>query len=268
MKFCKAKALPLIVFFVGLTTRAVGTTAFVVPKPWMAKRTFGRITAGDASPEGKALLMSSSTGETEVERLLRMARELRAQAEESEKKVHEQLADKKADQESRLGTLLNNLFYDGSKGNDIGKVGTAINEKSVIVERLRSKKPSVDTLEKFVDWLDDRRDVALGNEHVEARGDQFINIRSDKDEAEAERLDNLTSHLLDALEVIDSENKKEDGHLGGGHNAADLRQRLSEKRRKRDAQFLERQASFQEAQTIKKGKSKYEYHDEFLDNLD
>eukprot|EP00536_Pseudo-nitzschia_multiseries_P014842 jgi/Psemu1/311450/fgenesh1_kg.774_\ len=266
MKLYTAKALPLIVLFVALTTRVVRTTAFVVSAKGASRSTC--IIADDAYPESKALFMSSSTGESEVEKLLRMARELRAQAEESEKKVHEELADKKADRESRLVTLHNQLFYDGTKGNDIGRDGTPINKKAVIVERLRSKKPSIETLEKFVDWLDDRRDIALGNEHVEARGDQFVNIRDEKDEAEAERLDNLTSHLLDALEVIDSENKKDDGHLGGGHNASDLRRRLSEKRRKRDAQFLERQAALREAQSIKKGKSKYEYHDEFLDDVE
>lgn len=205
--------------------------------------------------------MSSSTGETEVEKLLRMARELRAQAEESEKEVHEKFADKKADRETRLGNLLNYVFYDG-------KATTVINEKAVVLERLRSKEPSKDTLEKLVVWLDDRRDVALGNEHIQSRGDAFVSARGKKDEVEAERLGDLIIQLLDALEAIDSENRKEDGHLGGGHNSADLRQRLSEKRRKRDEQFLERQASFREAAAIKKGKSKFEYHDEFLEDSD
>uniref|UniRef100_A0A7S4AUW3 Uncharacterized protein n=1 Tax=Pseudo-nitzschia australis TaxID=44445 RepID=A0A7S4AUW3_9STRA len=278
MKSCMATALPLVLL-VSLTTQAARITAFVVPaietpratSTATATSTSGRvILVGDANPKKKGFLMStsSSTGETEVERLLRMARELRAQAEESEKKVHEKLADKKADSEVRLGTLLNHLFYDGTKGNDVGKAGTVINEKCIVVERLRSKKPSIETLEKLVDWLGDRRDVALGYEHVEARGDAFVNVRGKKDEVEAERLGNLTFLLLDSLEVIDSENRKSDGHLGGGHNSADLKRRLSEKNRERDEQFLERQASFREAQSIKKGKSKYEFHDEFLDDYD
>jgi len=250
------------VLFVSLMTRAARTSAFVVPTTETTS-----ISGSSHRSYGK-LYMSSSTGETEVERLLRMARELRAQAEASEKEVHEQQLDKKADREARLGTLLNQLFYDGTKGKDIGKVETAINKKSLVVDRLRSKKPSIETLERFVDWLDDRSDVALGNDHVEARGDKFVNVRGEKDEEEAERLEMLILSLLEALEVIDGENRKADGHPGGGHVSSDLRQRLKEKRRKRDEQFLKRQASFREAQTIKEGKSKYEFHDEFLDDLE
>jgi hypothetical protein len=209
----------------------------------------------------------STTGETEIEKLLRMARELRAQAAESENEAKEKLADKDADKKTKLGGLLNHLFYDGSKGHDVGKPETAINAKSVVVQKLRSKNPSVDTLEKFVDWMDDRRDVAMGYEHVASKGDgAFAYVKREKDEPEAERLFTLTENLLDALEVIDGEPDKSNGHLGGGNLAKDLRQRLRSKRRERDDQFLERQNSIVEAQTIKEGKSKYEYHDEFLDD--
>ena len=215
--------------------------------------------------------LMSSKGETEVEKLLRMARELRAQAEESEKQVHEQLEDKRADKEVRLGGLLNFLFYDGTKGKDVGGPDTAINNRSVVVEKLMEKNPSRATLEQFVDWLDDRRGLALGYEHVEQKEDgTYANVKGREDRAEADRMFALTETLLDALEVIDSnpQKKKNDGHLGGGDNATSLRQRLRAKRRENDEQYLERQQSFVEAQTIKEGKSKYEYHDEFLDDRD
>lgn len=215
------------------------------------------------------LFMSTQSGETEVEKLLRMARELRAQAEESEKEVSEKQADKKADKEARLGGLLSHLFYDGTKGEDVGRPGTAINDRTVVVEKLRSKNPSVETLEQFVDWIDDRRDNALGHANVKSDGSgKFKSVSGQANQAEADCLFELTERLLDALEVIDGEQHKNNGHLGGGNHAADLRQRLREKRRERDTQFLERQNSFVEAQTIKKGKSTYEYHDEFLDDLD
>jgi hypothetical protein len=209
--------------------------------------------------------------ETEVEKLLRMARELRAQAEESEKQVTEKIMDKKADKETRLGGLVNYLFYDGTKGKDVGTPDTAINSLSVVVTNLKSKNPSVDTLEKLVEWLDDRRDLALGNEHVESKGDGgYASVKGRKDLAEAERLNMLTMTLLDSVEIIDKEpnHKKEKGHLGSGNCSEDLRSLLREKRRVRDEQFIERQKSFVEAQTIKEGKSKYEFHDEFLDDLD
>jgi len=216
---------------------------------------------------------SSGSGETEVEKLLRMARELRAQAAESEKEVSDKRADTKADNETRFGSLTNLLFYDGTKGKDVGRSETAINHQNVVVKKLRSKNPSMTTLEKFVDWLDDRRDTALGYERVTETGDgTYAATRGTKDEAEADRLFRLTDRLLDALSIIDeqpSQSSSNTGHLGNGRSASDLRQRLSEKRRERDSQFLERQQSFVDAQTIKEGKSKYEYlESDFLRDRD
>jgi len=253
--------LALVALISLIATKVVRTTAFVVVSK--APSAVSRTTAGSKTMRFMGV---QSTGETEIEKLLRMARELRAQAEESEKEVKVKNADKKANKEDRLGGLLNHLFYDGTKGDDIGTPGKNINQPPIVVERLKSKKPSVDTLEKFVDWMDDRRDQALGNEHVESKGGgAFGNVRSKKDDAEAERLYHLTERLLEALEVIDSENNPDDGHLGGGRNSADLRQRLKQKRRVRDSQFLKRQNAFVEARTIKEG-SKYEYNDATKDD--
>jgi len=208
-----------------------------------------------------------TSGETEVEKLLRMARELRAQADESAKEVHEKKADSRADQETRFGSLLNLIFYDGTKGKDVGTAEKPINQQKIVVTKLQSKNPSKVTLEQFVDWLDDRRDLALGYEQVSEKSDgTYANVRGKKDEAEADRLFRLTEVLLDALAVIDKQPAKNDGHLGGGNNASDLQQRLRSKRRQRDSQFLERQKSIVDAQTIKEGKSSYEFHDEFLDD--
>merc|ERR1712194_533344 len=142
------------------------------------------------------------------------ARELRAQAEESEKQVQEKFADKKV----RLGGLLNHLFYDGTKDKDVGTPDIAINALSSVVTKLRSKNPSVETLKQLMNWMDGRRDIALGNEHVESKGDgRYAAIKSQKDLVEAERLNMLIAALLDALEVIDNEKdpnqKHEKGHL-------------------------------------------------------
>lgn len=242
------------------------TTAFVV-----SSSTPGAVLLKTASSRSTETMLSMSEGETEIEKLLRMARELRAQAEESEKEELEKFENKQASKEVRLGGLLNTLFYDGSNGKDVGTSATAINAQSAVVTTLKSKNPSVDTLEQFVDWMDDRRDVALGNENVDKKGDGgYAAIKRTKDDAEAGRLNTLIESLLDSLEVIDNDKKfiHEKGHVGSGHTADDLRTRLRGKRRVRDEQFLERQQSFVDAQTIKEGKSKYEYHDEFLDDLE
>jgi len=260
-----------LVLFVSLMTQAVRTTtAFVVStKGAVLPSSPATTTTSRTNHNHQVLFMaggsSSTGGETEIEKLLRMARELRAQAEESEKEVVLQQADKKADRVTRLDGLLRHLFYSGNANDESSNINTL----PIIVERLRSKEPSKDTLEKFTDWLDDRRDNALGNEHVEAKGDKFVSVSGEKNEKEADRLRSMIDGLLDALEVIDNDEmksmKKDDGHLGGGQNSANLRQRLKEKRRVRDEQFLERQASFLEAQSIKKGVTKYEYNDEMLD---
>ena len=164
-------------------TRAMRTTtAFVIPSNLIGSA----ISSKTSNPTSSTIL--SMAAETEVEKLLRMARELRAQAEESEKQVQEKVADKKADKEVRLGGLLNLLWYDGTKGPDVGTPDMAINALSSVATKLRSKNPSVDSLEQLVDWMDERRDIALGNEHVEKAGGGYASIKSQKDLAEAERL--------------------------------------------------------------------------------
>lgn len=238
-----------------MITHAVRTTAFVVTKG-----------TSSSNRNKNNVLRLSSTGETEVEKLLRMAKELRAQAEQSEKNVHVKLADQKTDRNARLDGLVKHLFY--------GDGGTSIHGQAIVVQRLRAKKPSMDTLEKLVDRLDDLRDTALGYEHVETNNDKFERVSGEKNEMEALRIDTLTEGLLGALQVLDDEFQKkkkggtvtvsELGH-GGGKSSKELRQRLKEKRRERDEQFQERQKALREAQSVKKGKSKYKFHDEGLD---
>jgi hypothetical protein len=264
MKSCTVNSLAFVVLISLLSSRAVRTsTAFVVVSK-QAPQSEARTTI--ASRETRLFV---SSGETEVEKLLRMARELRAAAEQTEKEVVGQRDDRKADKEAKFGSLLNYFFYDGSSGKDVGTPETPINDQKVVVDKLLSKQPSKETLQQFVEWIDDRRDIALGNEHVESKGDgKYAAVRSKKNPAEAERLFELIERLLNALEVIDKHQHGNDGHLGGGENAELLRRRLRGKRRERDEQYLERQKSFVEAQRIKEGKSKYEYHDEFLDDLE
>lgn len=268
-------AIAVWISLMAATMPAKTTTAFVATSSNSPRGTMAACTTATARSNTALFVTSSGSGETEVEKLLRMARELRAQAAESAQEVQEKRADDKADQETRFGGLLNLLFYDGTKGKDVGTPETAINHQNIVVTKLRSKNPSKVTLEKFVDWMDDRRDTALGYERVGENADgTYAHIRGTKDEAEADRLFRLTERLLDALAIIDEQpaHSSSSGgatyHLGDGHSASDLRQRLRQKRRERDAQFLDRQKSFVDAQTIKEGKSKYEYHDEFLDDLD
>jgi hypothetical protein len=202
-------------------------------------------------------MLMSTTGETEVEKLLRMAKKLRAQAEESEKEIHVELADKKAGRDGKIDELIDHLC--DSSGN--------VYRQSSVVERLRKKKPSLDTLEKLVDRLDYQRDVALGNKHVQAKNDKFVSVSGEKNEIEAERLNTLTDVLLNALEELDGEFQARSKTDSTTTVSKELRLRLSEKRRERSEKYQERQESLREAQTIKKGQ-KYELHDENQEKLD
>jgi hypothetical protein len=202
-------------------------------------------------------MLMSTTGETEVEKLLRMAKKLREQAEESEKEIHVELADKKAGRDGKIDGWIDQLC--DSDGN--------VYEQSIVVERLRAKKPSMDTLEKLVDRLDYQRDCALGNKHVESKDNKFVSVSGEKNEIEAERLNILTDVLLNSLEVLNGEFQARSKTDSTTTVSKELRLRLREKRRERDEKFQERQESLREAQTVKKGKT-YEYHDENQEKLD
>ena len=199
---------------------------------------------------------------SEVELLLKKARELRAQAEQQELQVHVELAEKKAAADAHFDGLIDFLF----SGHDV-------------VEQLRKKKLSMDTLEKIIERLDERHVAAMGQEHVEAirlhrEGDpigvevvEFSRVTSPRDDNEAVYIGALIDCLLEAVSVLDGDLAKKKGgvsnlwksvthvessHWGGGHGAENLRRRLQEKRRERDEQFLERQEELYEAQRVYK----------------
>ena len=193
---------------------------------------------------------------------MKKARELRAQAEQQELQVHVELAEKKAAADAHFDGLIDFLF----SGHDV-------------VEQLRKKKLSMDTLEKIIDRLDERHVAAMGEEHVEAirlhrEGDpigvevvEFSRVTSPRDDNEVVYIGALIDCLLEAVSVLDGDLAKKKGgvsnlwksvthvessHWGGGHGAEDLRRRLQEKRRERDEQFLERQEELYEAQRVYK----------------
>ena len=191
--------------------------------------------------------------ETEAERLLRKAAELRAEAERAEKQVHGDLVKKKSDKDAQTDKLIEQLFFaDGS---------------SSLVDRLRAKRPSMATLEGLVERLDEREVIAQGGDHVEFRqvGDKTEFYRTaSKDENELERLEGLIDKLIQAVSVLDQEFLKEkqskggktvhhaeEEHWGGGKSAELLRELISQIRRERSEQFQKRMEEFREAQRRK-----------------
>lgn len=198
--------------------------------------------------------------ETEAERLLRKARELRAAAEQDEQKVHDSLTKKKADRDAQTDRLIEELFFPSGQRTSADSV----------VDRLRTKRPGLNTLEAVVDRLDEREVIAQGLDHVQFKmvGDKTkfhrVNKKSNKDEAELKRLEGLIDQLIQAAAVLDEEfmaGKKakgqvyvahaEEEHWGGGKCAKRLESRIREIRRARSDQFQKRMEEFREAQRRK-----------------
>jgi len=192
--------------------------------------------------------------ETEAERLLRKARELRAAAEQDEQKVHGELTQKKAKKNAQTDAFIDELFFDDTTS-------------SSLVDRLRAKRLGMRTLESIIDRLDERLVTAQGMDHVEFKmvGDKAEFQRTQKkDEAELARLEGKIDELIQAQAVLDQEflTKKqakgenfvahaEEEHWGGGKCAVQLQDRIKQRQRQRSEQFQKRMEEFREAQRRK-----------------
>jgi hypothetical protein len=202
----------------------------------------------------KATAAESKAGESEAERLFRLAKEMRAKAEEADHNLHNDLAKKKAEKDARTDALIEEIIFGGPKDG--------------LVDRLRNKKLCMDTLEHIVDRLDEREVNAEGQEHVEAKisNDRTVFERvAQRDEEELERIQGRVDDLIAAVKVLDQEFKAqkenkgeayvthtEELHWGGGKVAERLDSRYHEIRREREEQFQKRMEEFREAQRVKK----------------
>lgn len=192
------------------------------------------------------------TEESEVERLLRKARELRAAAESAEQQVHGDLTKKKANKDVSTDKLIDELFF----------------SDQALVTSLRQKRLSMSTLESIITRLDEREVIAQGMDHVKFTVDgggkvEFHRVGNTRDDGEVERLEGLIDQLVEAVSVLDQEfrDKKkargqshaahaEEIHFCGGHCADELHKLISEIRRERSEQFQKRMEEFREAQRI------------------
>jgi hypothetical protein len=250
-------------FVSGLLFTATGV-AFISPSVFPCKNIRVVFSKDDSSSQQQRrrpplLLFASQDSvagrreETEAERLLRRAARLRAEAEQAEKQVRGDLVKKKSDKDALTDRLIGQLFFaDGS---------------SSLVDRLRTKRPGMATLEDIVERLDEREVIAQGGDHVEFRqvGDKTEFYRTaSKDEKELERLEGLIDQLIEAVSVLDREfleqkqatgaksvHHAEEEHWGGGKCAERLRDRISQIRRERSEQFQKRMEEFREAQRRK-----------------
>jgi hypothetical protein len=211
------------------------------------------------SPSHNQKDASSSSGESEVERLLRMARKLREQAEEEEQQVHEHLYRKKREQNEQLDQWIQNLTL-------------ASKQSTKVINELNNLKPCMDTLEKIVDRLHEHHMIASGHECVEAPTTEskqasskdvakeniirVQRVKHEKDDVEVEKVELKAEALFSAIQILDEETSgnqdPESRHWGGDRRAQRLRDRWHGLLREHAEQFLERQESFFEAQRIKK----------------
>ena len=149
--------------------------------------------------------LRATTAESEAEALLRRARELKAEAAEAEKQVHDSLLSKKVQRDAGTDKTIDHFFpHDGADG-DMDLAG--------LVQRIKSKRPSSDLLLRVVDRLHERECAAQGLAHVEPSvhhdHTDFHLTKSEVDEQELKRVGGLIDRLIDAAKVFDEEWHKE-----------------------------------------------------------
>jgi len=245
-------------FWTILTLPAISSAAFVPQTQSTNSRLVGNPrSGGDFLRLGRSHLCSSvSSGQSEAERLLQRARELRESAVQDEHRIHVSLAEKKAKKDAKTDQLINYLFFE--------------NDGSTLVDRLHKKNPSMETLETIVDRLDEREVIAEGKEHVrlvEKNGKVTFERVSLRDDEELASIQGKIEDLIEGVMVLDDEFRRkkdgkgdsyvthtEDQHWGGDKKAERLTNRAHEIRREREEQFQKRLEEFYEAQRIKKDK--------------
>ena len=202
--------------------------------------------------------LSATQAETEAERLLRKAKELREASQRAEDNLHATLIQKKTEKDATTDRIISQLFP--SNGIDD------------LVDRLRQKRLASDMLVRIVERLHEREIAARGLEHVEPsmHHDQVTFKRvAEADEVELAKLDGIVHELIQAAEVLDKEfveqKGKADGgkithaemmHWGGGKIAEILKDKLKELGREQDEQFKKRLQSFYDAANRKNHKDK------------
>eukprot|EP01083_Nonionella_stella_P095508 268162_1 len=104
----------------------------------------------------KVITSLHATAETDVERLLRKARELREEVKAGEDALHSDLIQKKATKDAATDSIIDYLFPSGEEDG-----------VSALCERLRKKRLASDMLVRVVERLHEREVAARGLEHVE-----------------------------------------------------------------------------------------------------
>lgn len=168
---------------------------------------------------------SNNAGETEglseVEKLLQKARELRAQAESAESKLHLDLHEKKVAHDAGTDALITELFSQivsssssSSSSHTVAYTTTTYNKEHAMTlsKTIQTKKLSTRKLEQVVQRLHDREVAASGLEHVESslhHANVQFNRVAERNEEEVKRIGGLIQLLIDAAAFLDEQYLKE-----------------------------------------------------------
>ena len=153
-----------------------------------------------AVPTGTLIapLRAASAAQTEAERLLQKARELREAATTEEDELHSTMLQKKKARDDATDLIIDQLFP--TEEND----GVC-----ALCERLRQKRLASDMLVVVVERLHEREMNARGLEHVEpsVQNDQTVTFKrvAEPNEAELNKVQGVVDRLIEAAEVLDKE---------------------------------------------------------------
>lgn len=203
----------------------------------------------------RKLTLFSTNAPSDIEKLLEKARQLRAEAEAQEEKIHTNLLSKKEERNAETDNLIAGIFQQNAPSLD------------EVVDYLRTKRFSSDKLLKIVDRLHEREITAKGIEHVEKSHhghSSFKRVKEEKDDVELARISGMIKQLIAAVKVLDEEflaeklakgekynTHFETEHWNAGNCAKMLDDKVREMRREHDEQYKKRQQEFYDAQRRK-----------------
>jgi hypothetical protein len=203
-----------------------------------------------------------ATAETEAERLLRRARELREAVKAGEEELHTTLLQRKKTRDAATDSIIAQLFPTNAMDDNGGVCA--------LCDRLREKHLALDMLVRVVERLHEREVAARGLEHVEPSiHHDYVTFKrvAQADEVELRYVQGLVDQLVEAAEILDREfiNQKSECngkithsdimHWGGGNIAGILKDKAKDLGREHDEQFRKRLESFYDAAKKKHSKA-------------
>ena len=194
--------------------------------------------------------------ESEVEKLLRKARELRQEAEAAEEDLHSTLIEKKSSHDQEVDAAIAKLFPQQGPDEHVQH----------LVDRLHECQFSTSKLQDVVTRLHEREIAARGLKHVESKkhgdsGHVSFEVVSSPNESELHKVDGLVNTLIQAASLVDEEywkKKRVQGeklklhhsdkiHWTTGNLASILKERAGFLGREHSEQFQKRMAEYYEA---------------------